>query len=123
MKKWIVSCSAIAALTLSLSAAADCIYPKAPEKTPDGKTASEAEMVEGMKALKKFDTEVNAYTACLEQETSARISEGSQQLQPDQVQQIKAIQSKRHNAAVDDLQAHAAQFNEQVRVYKARSKS
>ena len=39
------------------------------------------------------------------------------------IAQIKAINTKRHDAAVQELEAHAARFNEQVRAYKARTKS
>ena len=41
----------------------------------------------------------------------------------DQVAQIKAINAKRHNAAVDELEAHAARFNEQVKAFKNKGKS
>ena len=41
---------------------------------------------------------------------------------PEQVEQIKAIHTKRHNAAVEELESNAARFNEQVKVYKAREK-
>jgi hypothetical protein len=122
-KTLLVSLSAIAALSLSLSAAADCIYPKAPAKIPDGKTATKEDMLAAQAAFKQLDADVNAYNACLDQETEARLSEGGEQLPKDQVAQIKAIQAKRHNAAVDELQTHADAFNEQVRAYqKAHSK-
>ncbi len=122
-KKYIVSLSVIAALSLSLNAAADCIYPKAPAKIPDGKTATKEDMLAAQAAFKQLDSDVNAYNACLDQEMDARLSEGGEQLPKEQVVQIKAIQAKRHNAAVDELQKHADAFNEQVRVYqKAHSK-
>jgi hypothetical protein len=34
--------------------------------------------------------------------------------------QIKSLQSKKHNAAVQELQEKAKQFNEEVRVFKSR---
>jgi hypothetical protein len=41
---------------------------------------------------------------------------------PETVAQIKGIAAKRHNAAIEALEAHAARFNEQVKAYKARDK-
>ena len=82
---------------------------------PDGKTASEAEMVEAMKAFKAYNEEVNAFGSCLEQETKTK-STGTAQLM-----QLKTLQMKKHNAAVDELQTKARLFNEQVRLYKARA--
>jgi hypothetical protein len=35
--------------------------------------------------------------------------------------QLKAMQAKKHNAAVDELQEKTRKFNEQVRIFKARS--
>jgi hypothetical protein len=122
-KTYLVSLLALAGLSLSLTASADCIYPKAPGKIPDGKTATKDEMLAAQAAFKQLDSDVNAYTACLEQETNARLTEGGEQLPKDQVAQIRAIEAKRHNAAVDELQTHADAFNEQVRAYqKAHSK-
>jgi hypothetical protein len=123
MKNIFVLLSASAALSFALCAHAECIYPKGPAKIPDGQTATETEMVDAMKMLKQFNQDVEAYNVCLEQEVQARIAEGGQDMKPEQVDQIKAIQSKRHNAAVDDLQSRATLFNEQVKAFKARQKS
>ena len=105
---------AIATVAFSLTAHADCPFPKAPASIPDGKTAAEAEMIEAMKAFKAYNEEVTAFGACLEQETKDK-SAGTAQLM-----QLKTMQAKKHNAAVDELQAKAKLFNEQVRIYKAR---
>jgi hypothetical protein len=51
----------------------------------------------------------------------ARLDAAGADAPADQVAQIKAIQAKRHNAAVDELEAHAARFNEQVKAFKART--
>jgi hypothetical protein len=115
MKTASFSLLAIALLSLSsLSAQADCVFPKAPESIPDGKTASEDEMKAAMVAFKTYNDEVTAFGACLEGETKDKLA-GSSQLM-----QLKTMQAKKHNAAVAELQAKAKQFNEQVRIYKAR---
>src|SRR5215510_5227515 len=101
----------IALASFSLAAHADCAYPKAPTAMPDGKTASEAEMLDAMKA---YNEEVTAFGACLDEETKSKAA-GTAQLM-----QLKTLQMKKHNAAVDELQQKAKLFNEQVRIYKTR---
>ena len=97
---------------------ADCTYPRAPDSVPDGKTASESEMLNAMSAFKQYNGDVNAYTACLEKETAEKVRDAGSATSA--IVQIKALQSKKHNAAVDELQDKAKQFNEQVRLFKAR---
>ena len=82
---------------------------------PDGKTASEAEMLDAMKAFKAYNEEVTAFGSCLDLETKSK-SAGTAQLM-----QLKTLQMKKHNAAVDELQQKAKAFNEQVRLFKARA--
>lgn len=103
-------------------AQAACIYPKAPASIPDGATATEQEMLDGMKAVKEYNSQVTAYLSCLDMEVAARIDSAGADAPADQVAQIRAIAAKRHNAAVEELEAHAARFNEQVKTFKARSK-
>jgi hypothetical protein len=112
----------LAAILATGYANAECVYPKAPASLPDGKTATEEEMVAGMKSIKEYNAAVTAYLNCLETEMQTRITEAGPDAPSDQIVQIKSIHSKRHNAAVEELEAHAARFNEQVRAYKARAK-
>ena len=112
--KAIVRIVGIVAFAAACSAQADCAFPKAPATIPDGKTASEQEMVAAMAAFKAYNEEVNAFGACLEQETKDKAA-GTAQLM-----QLKTMQTKKLNAAVEELQAKAKQFNEQVRAFKAR---
>jgi hypothetical protein len=105
----------IALASFSIAAHADCTYPKPPAAMPDGRTASEAEMIEAMKSFKAYNDEVSAFGSCLEEETRNKAA-GTVQLM-----QLKTLQMKKHNAAVDELQAKAKLFNEQVRIYKARA--
>ena len=107
---------------LATAAHAECVYPKAPANTPDGATATQEQMVEGMKAVKEYNGQVTAYLSCLETEMNTRVEAAGPDAPPEQIEQIKAITTKRHNAAVEELEAHAARFNEQVKIYKARDK-
>lgn len=104
----------ICAFAFACSAQADCAFPKAPASIPDGKTASEQEMIAAMAAFKAYNEEVNAFGQCLEQETKDKAA-GTGQLM-----QLKTMQAKKLNTAVDELQAKAKRFNEQVRIFKAR---
>lgn len=101
---------------------AECVYPRAPSSMPDGATATEQDMIEGMKAVKDYNSQVTGYLNCLDMEMQARIDAAGADAPADQITQIKAIQTKRHNAAVEELEAHAARFNEQVKAYKSREK-
>jgi hypothetical protein len=50
-KNILVGTVALACFGFALSAHADCPFPKAPDTIPDGKTASEAEMISAMNAF------------------------------------------------------------------------
>ncbi len=96
------------AYSVSLAAHADCVLPPAPSKIPDGKTASEQEMVTAMQTLKEYNGDVDTYLKCLEFEAKQnRLSAGDQE--------------KMHNLAVDTLTKVASKFNEQVRTFKSKS--
>jgi hypothetical protein len=122
MKNRILSALLVVGLLSAGAAGAECVYPKAPAAVPDGATATQDQMVAGMKSVKDYNAAVTEYLACLEQEMNARVEAAGADAPPDQIEQIKAIHNKRHNAAVEELEAHAARFNEQVKVYKAREK-
>jgi len=115
MNRKLLTIGAAFALAFGVATAqAECAFPKAPATIPDGKTASEQEMVAAMQAFKAYNDAVNAFGACLEEETKSKAA-GTAQLM-----QLKTMQTKKHNAAIDELQAKAKLFNEQVRVFKAR---
>lgn len=107
---------------LTAVANAECLYPRAPTNVPDGRTATEEEMVKGMKAVKDYNAQVTAYLNCLDMQMQTDLSAVPADAPPETVEQIKAINAKRHNAAVEELEAHAARFNEQVKAFKTRDK-
>jgi hypothetical protein len=112
------------ALTTLLAAAAqaECTYPKAPSNLPDGNSATQDQMVEGMKQVKAYNGQVTEYLSCLEQEMNQRVEAAGPDAPAEQIEQIKAIHNKRHNAAVDELEQTASRFNEPVKAFKAREK-
>jgi hypothetical protein len=115
--KALFSLAAIAVCAAPVHAA--CTYPTAPAAIPDGATATLAEMVAAQKAVKQFDEEINAYTACIKLEESAQLK--GDKLTADQKKAIEAQQAQKNNAAVDQDQALADRFNEQIRIFKAKS--
>jgi hypothetical protein len=103
------------------AAYADCPYPQAPAKPPDGATATLEEMVAGQKAISAYQKAINDYTACIDKELDDAIAKGGDKLKPQQKADMQRVEAQKHNAAVDQLQAAADRFNEQVKVYKART--
>jgi hypothetical protein len=122
MNKITVAGTVLAGLLAVAAAHAECSYPKSPAGLPDGSTATQDEMVTGMKAIKEYNAQVSVYLECLETEMNTRIEAAGPDAPADQLEQIKAIHTKRHNAAVEELESTAARFNEQVKTYKAREK-
>jgi hypothetical protein len=104
-------------------AGAECLYPKAPTNIPNGATATEAEMVSAMKEVKDYNNNVTAYLSCLDMEMQARIDAAGADAPADQIAQIKAITAKRHNAAIEELEANANHFNDQVKAFKNKGKT
>lgn len=111
---------AILALLAAGSADATCIYPRAPDKVPDGKTATYEEMVAAQKEVQRFNEDITAYNACLDMEMNAVVQSGT--YDETRLNELRAMHAKKNNAAVDEVQAVADLFNEQLRVFKAREK-
>jgi hypothetical protein len=115
-------------LTIVLSAAftagpayADCSYPAAPAKLPDGASATLEEMIAGQKVVKEYDKAIKDYVDCIDKELDAKIAKGGDQLKPEQKADMQKVEAQKHNAAIDQLQSVADRFNEQVKVYKTRT--
>ena len=107
--KLIASLALMAAANLAV---AECTSPTAPASLPDGATANLETMLEGQKAVKAFDAATNAYLDCLTSEGEAAAETETPE------QQLERVEL--HNAAVEKMEAVAAQFNEEIREYKAR---
>lgn len=117
MKKLSALSGAISLCLLATFAHADCTYPKPPDKVPDGKTAAEPEMLAAMAAFKQYNTDVDAYLTCLDQETAEKTKEAGG---AGAIMQIKAMQSKKRSSATDERQAKIEEFNKQVRAFKSK---
>jgi hypothetical protein len=108
------------ALIATGPAFADCPYPPAPAKLPDGATATMQDMLEGQKTVKEYEKSINEYTACIDKEVEDQIAKAGDQLKPDRKTEMQRVEAQKHNAAVDQLQSVADRFNEQVKVFKAK---
>ncbi|HXW75759.1 MAG TPA: hypothetical protein VEK10_13185 [Steroidobacteraceae bacterium] len=100
---------------------ADCTYPTAPAKLPDGATATLDEMLAGQKTVKEYDTAIKAYVDCIDKELDQKIASAGDKLKPEQKADMQKVEAQKHNAAIDQLQGVADRFNEQVKVFKART--
>ena len=112
--------TATAALAAGV-AYADCPYPAAPDKLPDGATATLQDMLAGQKAVGEYQKAVNDYVACIDKEVDDAIAKGGDKIKPEQKADMQRVETQKHNAAVDQLQSVADRFNEQVKVFKAKS--
>jgi len=125
-----LSCVFILTALASGHAYAACSYPKAPEKPPDGASATLQEMLDAQKAVKAYNDEIKAYTDCLKLEyndelTKAHTRADADKLTKDQrtamEKQLESVQIEKNNAAVDEAQAVTNRFNEQVRVFRQKN--
>ena len=92
--------------------AGKCKYPKQPE-IPNGRTATEAELVEAQGRMKAYLADGDEYIACI-----ARVEESWGETASDEQ---KAIIVLFNNKVVDDMQAVADLFNSAVRAYKGKN--
>jgi hypothetical protein len=114
---------ALIAATLAAPAFADCSYPKAPGKIPDGNTAALEEMVSAKNSVQAYNKEMEAYLACIKLEANDAVAKQGSTLSEDQKKQMAAMYAQKNDAAVDELQTIAARLNEQIRIYKAKHPS
>jgi hypothetical protein len=111
-----------AAAALSAGAAhADCPYPAPPDKLPDGASATLQDMLAGQKAVADYNKAINDYVACIDKAVEDSIASAGDKLKPEQKADMQRVETQKHNAAIDQLQSVADRFNEQVKVFKAKS--
>ena len=112
---------AVAALT-SAQAYADCSYPHAPDKFPDGSTATRDQMIAAMTQMKSYNSEVKAYTDCLKLEHDTALAKADPKMSKEQKDEIEKVYVQKNDAAVDEATAVTNRFNEQVRAFNAKKK-
>ena len=86
---------------------------------PNGGTATKEDMLEGQREVKAYVAAMEVYLECIvEEEKTARAA--IEDLQPEQEQQREEALNKKYNAAVDEMERVAAQFNAEVQAYRAK---
>jgi hypothetical protein len=96
-----------------------CDYPDRTE-VPNGNSATKDEMIEGQRNVKSYMAAMEEYLSCIESAEQETIA-GGDDLDEEQKQQRIAMFNKKYNAAVEEMNLIAEQFNAQVRAYKDRS--
>ncbi len=115
MNKIIKSAVSVAILFFAQSALA-CDYPTRVDM-PDGATAGKEAMIAGQKDIKAYMAAMDEYLTCIEgEEASAVISLGD--IDKDNKRQRAEMFNKKYNAAVEQMNLVAEEFNIQVRAYK-----
>lgn len=117
MKKLILFVFSFSLMFIAQSALA-CEYPTR-VLVPNGNTATKDEMVVGQRGVKKYVADMEIYLTCIiEEEKAARDEVGA--MEADQEQDREDLLNKKYNAAVDEMERLAAQFNSEVQAYKAK---
>ena len=114
---------ALLPLGVAATAQADCNYPRAPDRMPDGNTASLDDMKTAKGQVEKYNKDMEAYLSCIKLEHDDVVAKQGSALSEDQKKQIATMHAQKNDAAVDELQAVASRFNDQVRAYKAKHPS
>lgn len=112
-------------LGFGVAASAACVYPQAPQKLPNGANATKEEMVAAQASVKEYKTAVEGdYLGCLEKEKTEAIAaiDPSDPEFEKKKSAVEAIHAKKHNAAVDELQATALRWNDEIKAFQAKAK-
>jgi hypothetical protein len=119
MNKTIKTAISVAMLFIAQSALA-CDYPQRVDM-PDGATATKDEMIAGQKSVKQYMADMDTYLACIEADEAQAVIELGE-IDEDTSRQRAEMFNKKYNAAVEEMNLVAEEFNIQVRTYKARPK-
>ena len=112
-------------LALGAGAHAACVYPQAPQTLPNGSKATKEEMLAAQAQVKEYSKSVQeVYLPCLESEKNESIA-ALDNMDPEYTQKktnIEAVHAKKHNAALDELQAVADRWSAELKAFSAAQK-
>lgn len=111
-------------LLVGSTAAVACDYPDRAQ-LPNGSTATKQEMIDGVKSIKAWQQALVEYRVCIDDETNSQIAAlaetgASAEEQAAGAEALKKKLIEKHDASVEDEQTLAAEFNEQLGLYKQR---
>jgi hypothetical protein len=117
MKSMILAASLAGALAAQV-AQANCTYPVAPGKFPDGTVASREEMQAAKKLVVQYDADMNAYLVCIRSvyETTA-----AAQTDAKQKADLARTHAQKEDAALAEVHDVVGRFNEQLKSWKAKN--
>jgi hypothetical protein len=121
MNKLTNTAVAVALLLIAQSALA-CDYPERIDNVPDGNSATRDEMVAGKKAVQSYLAEMEDYLSCIEDEEAQALNTMGK-VDDETKRQRKLTFDKKYNAAVEEMNLVAEQFNIQLRAYNAKRKN
>ena len=119
MNKLIKTAISIAMIFAAQGAIA-CDYPQRID-VPDGATATKDDMIAGQKGVKTYMASMEEYLACIEADEAKAVLELGD-VNEDTKRQREDIFNKKYNAAVEEMNLVAEEFNVQVRAYKDRNR-
>jgi len=112
-------------LALGAGAHAACVYPQAPQSLPNGSTSTKDQMLAAQAQVKEYSKSVQeVYLPCLESEKNESIA-ALDNMDPEYTAKktnIEAVHAKKHNAALDELQAVADRWSVELKAYSAAQK-
>jgi len=95
-----------------------CDYPRKVDM-PNGLSATKDEMLVGQRSVKKFVADMEVYLECIVTEEKQARSE-MDGLEAEDEQLREDLLNKKYNAAVDEMEKVAAEFNSAVQTYRSR---
>ena len=99
-----------------------CDYPQRVDAVPDGNSATRDEMIAGKKSVQTSLGKMEEYLSCIEaEEAQAVIAMG--EIDDETKRQRKSTFDKKYNAAVEEMNLVAEQFNVQLRAFNAKKKN
>ncbi|MDJ0710268.1 MAG: hypothetical protein QNJ14_07765 [Woeseiaceae bacterium] len=114
----LIKLAVFVALVSIASGAQACDYPKR-ATVPDGATASKEDMIAGQRGVKDYMAAMETYLSCIEAAEAAAVLELGD-LDDGAKRQRDEMFNKKYNAAVEEMNLVAEEFNLQVRAYRQR---
>ena len=106
-------------LGIASSALQACPVSTAPA-VPDGATASAEQMAAAHGAFQVYDAATNSYAKCVDSAIARITKQFAAVASGSELQSLNTLGVRAHNTAIEQEQALADKFNEQIRLYKAR---
>jgi hypothetical protein len=119
MNKFIKTALSVVILFVAQGAFA-CDYPQRID-IPNGATGTKEDMIAGQKNVKSYMASMEEYLRCIEAEEAQAVL-GMGEVDEDVKRQREDLFNKKYNAAVEEMNLIAEEFNVQVRAYKDRNR-